>query len=64
VALRTMIYSALFASIVGALGLLPPIVTPFTPVPITAQTLGVMLAGALLGARRGGNWNYLFILYY
>lgn len=27
---------------------------PFTPVPITAQTLGVLLTGALMGSRRGG----------
>lgn len=27
---------------------------PFTPVPITGQTLGVLLAGGALGARRGG----------
>jgi biotin transport system substrate-specific component len=27
---------------------------PFTPVPITGQTLGVLLTGALLGSRRGG----------
>jgi biotin transport system substrate-specific component len=26
---------------------------PFTPVPVTGQTLGVLLAGALLGSRRG-----------
>ncbi|WP_181347947.1 biotin transporter BioY [Thalassobacillus sp. CUG 92003] len=52
--LRTMVYASLFAAIIGALGLLPPIVTPFTPVPITAQTLGVMLAGSILGAKRGG----------
>jgi biotin transport system substrate-specific component len=26
---------------------------PFTPVPITGQTLGVLLSGALLGSRRG-----------
>src|SRR6476469_4042947 len=26
---------------------------PFTPVPITGQTLGVLLTGALLGSRRG-----------
>ena len=26
---------------------------PFTPVPVTGQTLGVLLAGAILGARRG-----------
>lgn len=26
---------------------------PFTPVPVTGQTFGVLLAGAILGARRG-----------
>jgi len=26
---------------------------PFTPVPLTGQTLGVLLAGAVLGSRRG-----------
>ncbi|MCP3027805.1 biotin transporter BioY [Halobacillus sp. A5] len=60
--IRTMVYAALFAAIMGALGLLPPIVTPFTPVPITAQTLGVMLAGSILGAKRGGLSLLLFVL--
>lgn len=27
---------------------------PFTPVPLTGQTFGIMLTGLLLGARRGG----------
>ncbi|MBM2827399.1 MAG: BioY protein, partial [Dehalococcoidia bacterium] len=27
---------------------------PFTPVPITGQTLGVLLTGAVLGSKRGG----------
>ncbi|MEX2644511.1 MAG: biotin transporter BioY [Acetobacterales bacterium] len=44
---------ALFAAVVAALGLLPPIPVPLLPVPVTAQTLGVMLAGSILGARRG-----------
>ncbi|MYL35125.1 biotin transporter BioY [Pontibacillus yanchengensis] len=60
--LRTMIYASLFAAIVGALGLLPPLITPFTPVPITAQTLGVMLAGSLLGAKKGGLSLLVFVL--
>ncbi|MFD2923739.1 biotin transporter BioY [Halobacillus naozhouensis] len=60
--LRTMVYASLFAAIIGALGLLPPIVTPFTPVPITAQTLGVMLAGSILGAKRGGLSLLVFVL--
>ncbi len=43
---------AVFAAIVAVLGL-PGGVAVFGSVPITAQTLGVMLAGAVLGAWRG-----------
>ncbi|RLQ97331.1 biotin transporter BioY [Falsibacillus albus] len=60
--LQSMILTALFAAIVAALGLIPAIPLPFTPVPITAQTLGVMLAGAVLGARLGGASMLLFVL--
>ena len=42
---RDLAYVALFAAIVAVLGLLPPVPVPGLPVPITAQTLGVMLAG-------------------
>ncbi|RBY94676.1 biotin transporter BioY [Blastococcus sp. TBT05-19] len=51
---RDLAYVALFAAIVAVLGLLPPVPVPGLPVPITAQTLGVMLAGSVLGAKRGG----------
>ncbi|MFI9639087.1 biotin transporter BioY [Micromonospora sp. NPDC051925] len=44
---------AVFAAIIAALGIVPPITVGVLPVPITLQTLGVMLAGALLGAWRG-----------
>lgn len=44
---------AVFAALVAALGLVPPITVGIIPVPITLQTLGVMLAGALLGPVRG-----------
>lgn len=44
---------ASFAALIAALGLVPAF-SPFgLSVPITAQTLGVMLAGSVLGARRG-----------
>ena len=46
---RDLAYIALFAAIVAVLGLIPPIAVPLVPVPITAQTLGVMLAGSVLG---------------
>ncbi|WP_244524446.1 biotin transporter BioY [Trujillonella endophytica] len=51
---RDLAYVALFAAITAVLGLLPAVPVPGIPVPITAQTLGVMLAGSVLGARRGG----------
>jgi len=51
---RDLAYVALFAAIVAVLGVIPPVAVPVIPVPITAQTLGVMLAGSVLGARRGG----------
>lgn len=44
---------AVFAALIAALGLVPPITVGIIPVPITLQTLGVMLAGALLGPVRG-----------
>ena len=53
---------ALFAAIMGALGLLPPIFLSFTPVPITLQTIGVLLAGGILGARLGAISQIVFLL--
>ena len=50
---RDLVLSALFAAIIVALGLLPPIPIGIIAVPITAQSLGVMLAGVVLGAKRG-----------
>lgn len=48
---RDLAYIALFAALTAVLGLVPAV--QIGPVPITAQTLGVMLAGSILGARRG-----------
>lgn len=50
---RDVVLVALFAAIIVALGLVPPITIGIVPVPITLQTLGVMLAGAVLGPVRG-----------
>jgi biotin transport system substrate-specific component len=44
---------AVFAGFVAALGVVPAFQPPGFSVPITAQSLGVMLAGAILGSRRG-----------
>ena len=43
---------ACFAALIAVLGLVPPVAVGL-PVPITLQTMGVMLAGLILGARRG-----------
>lgn len=50
---RDLVHIALFAALTAALGLFPPLNIPALNVPITAQSLGVMLAGAILGARKG-----------
>jgi biotin transport system substrate-specific component len=57
---RDLAYIALFAAITAVLGLLPLI--PIGPVPITAQNLGLMLAGSILGARRGFLSQLLFLV--
>lgn len=50
---RNTVLVAVFAALIAAMGLVPPISIGIIPVPITLQTLGVMLAGALLGPVRG-----------
>lgn len=50
---KDLVLIALFAAIVVVLGFLPPITLAFIPVPITAQSMGVMLAGCIIGAKRG-----------
>ncbi len=49
---RELTIAALF-SLVTALSAQVAIPLPFTPVPITGQTFGVLLTGALLGPRAG-----------
>jgi biotin transport system substrate-specific component len=57
---KDLAYIALFAAITAVLGLVPAV--QVGPVPITAQTLGVMLAGSILGARRGFLSQLLFLV--
>ncbi|WP_144755946.1 biotin transporter BioY [Bartonella saheliensis] len=59
---KDLIYIALFAAIYAVLGLFPPIYLPFLlGVPITAQSMGPMLAGSILGAKRGALASLLFL---
>lgn len=50
---KDIVAVALFAAFIAVLGLIPAIAVPVIPVPITAQLLGIILAGAVLGAKRG-----------
>lgn len=58
---RDLALIAIFAGLMAALGWIPPIVTPLSPLPITAQSLGVLLAGAILGPWRGAASQLLFL---
>ena len=58
---KSVAYIALFAALIAVLGIVPPLSLGFG-VPITAQSLGVMLAGAVLGAKRGTLAVLLFLL--
>lgn len=58
---RSLTHIALFAALIAVLGLVPQIMLG-SGVPITAQSLGVMLCGTVLGARRGALAVCLFLL--
>lgn len=60
--LRNLLPIALMAALMAVLSFLPKIPIPMIPVPITLQTLGVMLGGILLGARRGAASQLVFLL--
>jgi biotin transport system substrate-specific component len=57
---RNLVFIALFAALIAALGLIPK-VDLASGVPITAQSLGIMLAGTVLGAKRGALAVLLFL---
>jgi biotin transport system substrate-specific component len=57
---RSLTLVALFAALVAILGLVPQI-SLAAGVPITAQSLGIMLCGTVLGARRGALAVLLFL---
>ena len=59
---RSLVHVAFYAALIAVLGLLPPVAIPaLGGVPITAQTLGVMLAGIMLGPVRGSLAVLLFL---
>ncbi|MES9683888.1 biotin transporter BioY [Bacillus sp. AFS001701] len=60
--IKEITFVAMFAAVMGVLGQVPPIMLSFTPVPITLQTLGVLLTGGVLGARLGALSQTIFLL--
>ena len=58
---RNLTLVALFAALIAALALIPKFSLGFG-VPITAQSLGIMLCGTVLGAKRGALAVLLFLL--
>lgn len=57
---RKLTHIALFAALIAALGLVPRFEI-FPGLAITAQSMGVMLCGTILGARIGGLAALLFV---
>lgn len=57
---RNLTLIALFAALIAALGLIPKL-TLMSGVPISAQSLGIMLCGTVLGAKRGALAVLLFL---
>lgn len=51
--IREITQIALVTAVIIVLGLIPPIPLGFIPVPIVLQNLGIMIAGIVLGPKRG-----------
>lgn len=60
-ALISLLLSALFAAVTAALAWLR-VPLPFTPVPITGQSLGPMLSGIVLGPKYGALSQIVYVL--
>ncbi|HIU64764.1 MAG TPA: biotin transporter BioY [Candidatus Avacidaminococcus intestinavium] len=59
--LHDLIYAAIFAALISALAIIS-IPLPFTPVPVSGQSLGVMLTGCLLAPRQSALAIITFLL--
>ena len=59
---KSTVLIAMMIAIIIALGFIPGIPLGFIPVPIILQNMGIMLAGALLGPKRGFLAVLIFLL--
>lgn len=55
------VYAAMFAALTAVLGFIS-VPLPFSPVPVSGQSLGIMLAGSILTARQAGYSILTFVL--
>ena len=58
---RDLALTTTFAGVMAALGAVPAFTPGAFPVPITAQSMGPMLAGAIIGRQRGAASQLLFL---
>lgn len=61
IGIRGLVLVSFFAALTAVLAYLK-IPLPFTPVPVTGQTLGVMLAGLVLGSKLGFTSQVIYLL--
>jgi biotin transport system substrate-specific component len=59
---QQMVRAALFTALVIVFAIIPPLPMPFVPVPLTLQTLGVMLAGLILSPRLAALAMLLYVV--
>ncbi|WP_279477934.1 biotin transporter BioY [Aureimonas sp. SK2] len=59
---RDLVLIALFAAVMAVLGAFPPLMLPIIAIPVTAQSMGPMLMGGILGAKRGVLSMLLFLV--
>ncbi|MDE7506853.1 biotin transporter BioY, partial [Streptococcus agalactiae] len=59
---KSLIQMAMMATLLVVLGFIPALPLGFIPVPIVLQNLGVMMAGVILGGRKGSLSILLFFL--
>ncbi|MFD2616697.1 biotin transporter BioY [Terrilactibacillus laevilacticus] len=59
---KTLVLISLFVAFMAVLGFMPGIPVPVISVSITLQTLGVMLIGGVLGAKKGFTTLFVFTL--
>ena len=59
--LKGMVFASLFAALTGAVAWFK-IPLPFTPVPITLQTLLVLMSGAMLGSYYGALAMIIYLI--